>query len=118
MNCIDVIKAASDSNRLRILMALHNCNELCVCYIVELLEVTGATVSRHLSILSNAGLINSRKKGRWVYYRISDDMDPGKQGFNKWLVKTAGSETVVIADKDKLRRILTNNNDSSCCLTT
>ena len=67
---LSIFKALSDGNRLKIFVALTNCDELCACQITEFLQVTGATASRHLSILTSAGLIESRKDGRWVYYRL------------------------------------------------
>jgi ArsR family transcriptional regulator len=68
-----VTKALVDSNRVRILFALRN-GELCVCHLIELLQLAPSTVSKHLSILSNAGLVESRKAGRWVHYMLSEEM--------------------------------------------
>ena len=64
-------KALADSSRVRVLCALRE-NELCVCQIVELLGLATSTVSKHMSILRQAGLVASRKEGRWVYYRRPD----------------------------------------------
>jgi len=64
-------KALADGNRLKIIAALFEYDELCVCIITEFLKIAGATASRHLSILINAGLLESRKDGRWVYYRLN-----------------------------------------------
>ena len=69
---ISIFKALSDQNRLRILAALTMRAELCACQINELLQVSGATTSRHLDVLIAAGLIDKRKDGRWVYYRLKD----------------------------------------------
>ena len=66
-------KALSDENRVRILMALAR-GELCVCQITELFGLSASTTSKHLSILYQAGLTNSRKEGRWMYYSL-----PGKE---------------------------------------
>jgi len=68
---IALFKALSDRNRLRVLAALTTHKELCACQITELLQVAGATTSRHLGILISAGLLESRKEGRWVYYRLN-----------------------------------------------
>jgi DNA-binding transcriptional ArsR family regulator len=64
-----VTKALSDAGRVRLLHALRD-GELCVCQLIELLQLAPSTVSKHLSILSQANLVESRKKGRWVYYRL------------------------------------------------
>ena len=69
-----IAKALAEENRSRVLMLLRE-GELCVCQIIELLGLTPSTVSKHLSILHGAGLIESRKDGRWIYYRL-----PGRDG--------------------------------------
>ncbi|MDD5597937.1 MAG: metalloregulator ArsR/SmtB family transcription factor [Victivallaceae bacterium] len=69
-NMISILKALSDRNRLKIILALILYPELCACRIIELLQVTGATASRHLDILFHSGLLDRRKEGRWVYYRL------------------------------------------------
>lgn len=65
-----IFKALADRNRLRVFAALLRHDELCACQITELLGVSGATVSRHMGVLIAAGLVDSRKDGRWVYYRL------------------------------------------------
>lgn len=65
-----LFKALSDRNRLRIVAALLKHDELCACQLTELIQVTGATASRHMGVLIASGLVDSRKDGRWVYYRI------------------------------------------------
>jgi ArsR family transcriptional regulator len=67
---LSVLKALSDRNRLRILAALVQYDELCACQIIELLQVKGATASRHLGILISAGWVESRRDGRWINYRL------------------------------------------------
>ena len=68
---LKVTKALADGNRLKIVAALLEYDELCACIITEFLGIAGATASRHLSILVNSGLLASRKEGRWIYYRLS-----------------------------------------------
>lgn len=68
---LQVNKALADGNRLKIVAALLEYDELCACIITEFLGIAGATASRHLSILVNSGLLASRKEGRWIYYRLS-----------------------------------------------
>lgn len=64
-------KALADENRIRIIGVLKG-RELCVCQLIELLCLAPSTVSKHLSVLRNARLIESRKQGRWMFYRLSD----------------------------------------------
>ena len=70
-----VTKALADENRLRLLVALQE-GELCVCQLTELLELAPPTVSKHLTILHQAELLESRKQGRWVYYRLAGTKAP------------------------------------------
>ena len=67
----NITRALADENRIRILAALE-VRELCVCQITELLRLAPSTVSKHLLLLRHAGLIDSRKDGRWIYYRLSE----------------------------------------------
>ena len=64
------LKAAGEPSRLRILKVLEQ-GELCVCHLVSLLGLSQPTVSRHLSVLRAAGLIEERKEGRWSHYRLA-----------------------------------------------
>jgi len=64
--------ALADPNRVRALMALRG-GERCVCEIIELLNLAPSTVSKHMSILKQAGLVSSRKDSRWVYYTLAEN---------------------------------------------
>ncbi len=66
-----LMKAMSEGNRLRIINALMHQEEMCACQIVELLDVSGATISRHMDVLMRAGLVESRKEGKWVHYSLA-----------------------------------------------
>ena len=66
---LEILKALSDMNRLRIVAALRRYDELCACQITELLQVTGATVSRHLGQMKAVGLVEDEKRGRMIFYR-------------------------------------------------
>jgi ArsR family transcriptional regulator len=69
---LKITKALADESRLRMLMAL-GLGELCVCQLTELLGLAMSTVSKHLSVLHQAGLVTVRREGRWMYYSL-----PGK----------------------------------------
>jgi ArsR family transcriptional regulator len=66
---LTIMKALSDANRVRMLFALRE-GELCVCQLIDLLQLAPSTVSKHLSLLVQAGLADNRKDGRWVHYRL------------------------------------------------
>jgi ArsR family transcriptional regulator, arsenate/arsenite/antimonite-responsive transcriptional repressor len=65
-----LFKALSDETRLRIL-ALLTAGELCVCDLMAVLELPQSTVSRHLAYLRNAALVEDRRQGVWMYYRLA-----------------------------------------------
>jgi ArsR family transcriptional regulator, arsenate/arsenite/antimonite-responsive transcriptional repressor len=69
---VNIFRALSDPNRLRIMKILEQ-RELCVCEVREVLELSTSTVSKHLSILADAGLITDTKVGKWVNYRLNPD---------------------------------------------
>ncbi len=64
------LKAAGDGTRLRILKMLEP-GSLCVCQVVEALGLSQSTVSKHLSVLEGAGLVEGERRGRWIHYRLA-----------------------------------------------
>ena len=101
-----ITKALSDIQRLRILMLLRK-GELCVCRIIAVLGLAPSTVSKHLSILSAAALVDSRKEGRWAYYRLPQGAAlKGVKPMLKWLDETLSAEALVAKDAKKLEAAL------------
>lgn len=66
------IKALADENRLAIMLALQH-GEKCGCVLLEELNITQPTLSHHMKILCDSGLVNSRKEGKWMHYSISPE---------------------------------------------
>ncbi len=103
---MNITKALADANRVRVLLALDG-RELCVCQIAELLGLASSTISKHLSILHQAGLIESRKAERWVYCRLPDkDASVAIRQAIDWVQKSLGGGPQAIEDREKLRQIL------------
>ena len=75
------IKALADENRLAIMRILQN-GERCACVLLEELNVTQPTLSHHMRILCDSGLVSARKEGKWMYYSISKD---GVESFIKMI---------------------------------
>ena len=69
-NLTKIFKALSDQNRIRIIKMLEE-KELCLCEISEVLGLANSTVSKHLSILRDSGLIVDYKEGKWVNFRLA-----------------------------------------------
>ena len=111
---VEILKALSDTNRLRVVNALGQADELCACQIIELLGVTGATVSNHIKILVNAGLVSSRKEGKWVHYKLTgingESSDMLKVVMNKLKI-----EDFIIDDNKKIPAIIACDKEELCC---
>jgi len=69
---VEIFKALSDENRITIFKLL-TCGELCVCDILENLNLSQPTVSHHLKVLYQANLIHVEKRGKWKYYSINNE---------------------------------------------
>lgn len=68
----DLFKIFGDTTRIKIMYALHE-DEMCVCAIAELIGMTQSAVSHQLKSLKAANLVSSRREGKTIYYRLSDD---------------------------------------------
>lgn len=109
-----VTKALADLQRVRILMLLQE-GELCVCQIVEVLALAPSTVSKHLSILSNAGLADMRKDGRWAYYRLPVGATVAHvRPVLTWLADALASDETIERDGRKLRAVLACDPENLC----
>jgi DNA-binding transcriptional ArsR family regulator len=101
-----ITKALSDIQRVRILLLLRR-GELCVCQIIAVLGLAPSTVSKHLSILSGAGLVDSRKDGRWAFYRLPQGAElKAVKPVLKWLDGALGGDDLVAKDAKKLEAAL------------
>ncbi len=70
-----LFKALADRTRLR-LINLIGADEVCVCFFVEVLNTNQPKISRHLAYLRRAGLVSSRRDGKWIHYRVIEPPDP------------------------------------------
>lgn len=110
-----ISQALSDENRVRALLALRK-QELCVCQLICLLDLAPSTVSKHMTILKQAGLVEARKTARWVYYRIADTGNrPEIAAALKWVLDSLARTTETREDDRRLREILATDLDEICC---
>jgi len=97
----ELFKALSDSNRLLILSMLCK-GELCACKILEKFKITQPTLSHHMKILCDSGIVKKRKEGKWMHYAIA----PG------------GCEKVIMLLKkftSAMEKECTNDKNKGCC---
>lgn len=97
-----ITKALSDETRVRALMSLAD-GELCVCQIIELLGLSPSTVSKHMSVLQQAQLVERRKEGRWHYYRLAGAKAPPiVRRALRWTVQSLEGENAIVSDAEAL----------------
>jgi DNA-binding transcriptional ArsR family regulator len=109
-----VFKALADENRVRAFMALRP-REVCVCQIIELLGLAPSTVSKHMAILKQARLVDSRKKGRWIFYRLAGREAPAEARKIAALVsQLLADDPQTRADAKRLAKILKMDPEALC----
>ncbi len=108
---LNITKALADGNRMRVIGALMERDELCVCQLTEMLGLATATVSRHMSILQTATLVKSRKEGRWVFYYLAK---PFPNLLFQWLTESISDSPEIKKDRVKLDCIESCDLDDLC----
>ena len=111
---MSITKALSDENRVRALLALRQ-RELCVCQIIELLNLAPSTVSKHMAILKQARLVEGQKNGRWIYYHLADGGAPSEvREAIEWVFNHLSSDSRIRNDNERLKGILKCNPVDIC----
>lgn len=109
---VKIMKALSDRNRLRIIFALQETEELCACQITELIAVSGATISKHLGVLQRAEVVDSRKEGKWTFYTLQSNAV--YEPLIVWLRSQLLSSETLIEDRKELHKILSVSPEEIC----
>jgi DNA-binding transcriptional ArsR family regulator len=106
--------ALADSNRVRAVAACLS-GELCVCQITELLGLAPSTVSKHLSILKQAGLLESRKEARWMYYRVpGEEASAIVQEALNFIKRSLAKDRQIAEDIRRLKQIVKMDPEELC----
>ena len=113
LKILNITKALSDETRVRALMMLMG-GELCVCQIIEMLGLAPSTVSKHMSILKQAGLVETHKEGRWIYYRLVDRKALKECEILDWLERHLKNDKRILEDVKQLRRMQKMSKDELC----
>lgn len=83
-----LFRAFADKTRLRLINLLGD-DEVCVCFLTEILKAPQSTISRHLSYLRKSGIVATRREGKWMHYRMITPADPDAakilQNVKTWL---------------------------------
>jgi len=99
-------RALADRTRLRLLNLIGD-QEVCVCFFVEILGTNQPKISRHLAYLRRAGIVKTRREGKWMHYCIADPADPTAKRFLQEVRDWLGKDPAL--KKDRLRL------ESICC---
>jgi ArsR family transcriptional regulator len=99
-----LFKALGEETRLRIVALLAH-GELCVCHLESAIRISQPKVSRHLAILRAAGVVDARRDGSWVYYRLAPQPDAECEHQLRCLVRTFAKRTVLRTDLERLVKV-------------
>jgi ArsR family transcriptional regulator len=99
---VRVLKALAHESRLRILTLLV-ARQLCVCHLEAALDLPQVRVSQHLSILRVAGLVESRRQGLWVHYRLAEPRNKLEKMISNWLRSRLRSDKSLRRDLARMR---------------
>jgi ArsR family transcriptional regulator len=101
-----LFRALADPTRLRLLNLIAD-REICVCYFVEILGISQPKVSRHLAYLRRASVVESRREGKWMHYRLATPKDKAPAGILRETLKHLKEKPEMRRDVSKL--------SSACC---
>jgi DNA-binding transcriptional ArsR family regulator len=99
---LSITKALGDETRVRALLSLRD-GELCLCQIIDVLGLSPSTVSKHMDLLYQAGLVQSRKEGRWHYFRLPGRDAPAMvRRAVQWVLDSLENEPALAGDSQKV----------------
>jgi len=103
---VAIAKALADESRVRIVARLLD-GELCLCQLIDILDLAPSTVSKHISVLRAANLVEQRKEGRWHFYRLPVDRKrtPLVRQAIKWVAGAIADDSTVAADASRLKAL-------------
>jgi DNA-binding transcriptional ArsR family regulator len=112
---LNMTKALSDEGRVRALLALAG-GELCVCQIIDLLGLAPSTVSKHMAVLHQAGLVETRKEGKYIYYSLAGpDAPPHVRAMIDAAREALAKDKQVRDDARRLKAIRKMDLEKLCC---
>jgi DNA-binding transcriptional ArsR family regulator len=102
---LQLAKALSDETRVRALLAVKD-GELCLCQIIKVLGLSPSTVSKHMNVLQQAGLVRRRKQGKWHFYGLAtEESERSVQQALAWALEALSDEATVARDAAAVRAV-------------
>ena len=108
-------QAIADPTRIRILAALRR-GELCVCELVDALEISQSTLSGHLQVLRETGAVITRKDGRWIYYSLGDRQAALIEAIFSHVRPRIGSDSRLRRDSKRIAQRLAIRENGRCVI--
>ena len=99
-----LFKALADRTRLRLLNLMGG-GEICVCFLVEVLKTNQPKISRHLAYLRRAGVVEARREGKWMHYRVEAPADPHAARVFAEVLAWLGEEREMQKDRARMETI-------------
>ena len=97
-------RALADRTRLRLLNLMQS-EEVCVCFFVEVLKTNQPKISRHLAYLRRAGIVDARREGQWIHYRIVQPDDAGAASVLKDVMSWLAGDQEMKRDRERLIKV-------------
>jgi len=111
---LSITKALSDESRVRALLSVKD-GELCLCQIIETLGLSPATVSKHMNILHQVGLVHRRKDGKWHFYRLAGEDDgPVARRALDWALNELEKDPTLREDARRVRQVRRQDLEELC----
>lgn len=106
--------ALANEIRLRVLTLLHSQGELCVCELIHAMDLSQPMISRHLALLRADGLVETRRAGQWMYYRICPELATWANEVLAATVEANKQQSPFVNDMQMLTSMV-NRPDTACC---
>jgi DNA-binding transcriptional ArsR family regulator len=102
---LTIAKALSDETRVRALLAVKD-GDLCLCQIIKVLGLSPSTVSKHMNVLQQAGLVRRRKQGKWHFYRLADvETSRAARRALAWALEELADDPTIRRDARSVRQV-------------
>ncbi|GJQ58292.1 MAG: ArsR family transcriptional regulator [Candidatus Scalindua sp. AMX11] len=108
-------KCLSDATRLRCMVLLYGEGELCVCELTYALQLSQPKISRHLAQLRQCGLLDDRRQGQWVYYKVNADLPAWSREVLSVVAKQLTKSGLYDEDHSRLQSMKDRPGVTSCC---
>jgi ArsR family transcriptional regulator len=97
-------RALADKTRLRLLNLMRT-DEVCVCFLTEILGTHQPKISRHLAYLRRAGIVSARREGQWMHYRLAEPHDQNAASVLRSVLASLANDQKMQTDRERLNKL-------------